>query len=119
MGPPHVTEGLSKVLKNTSKRGKECEQRALESYLKRGYKLLAQRYRTPFAEIDLILQKKKEILMVEVKSVRNREDYISHQQTRRLQRAHLYLSHRYPQWDFLLQLVLVDSQNKLHCIQEW
>ena len=107
------------MLKSTCERGKECEQRVLESYLKKGYKLWAQRYRTPFAEIDLLLQKGKKVLLIEVKSVKNRESYISHTQTLRLQRAYAYLSCRYPQWEFLLHLVIVDSKNKIHCIQDW
>ena len=57
--------------------------------------------------------------MVEVKSVKRWEDYISHQQTKRLKQAYVYLSNRYPQWQFLLQLVLVDSKNNIHCIETW
>lgn len=67
--------------------------RDLES---RGYKLLYQRYETPFAEVDLVFESPKGgIGIVEVKSLGPKawiEGRISEKQIRRLARAAEFLS---------------------------
>jgi putative endonuclease len=47
-----------------------CEERALHFYLERHYTLLKRHWKSPFAEVDLVLRSPtQEILLVEVKSV--------------------------------------------------
>lgn len=55
--------------RSAQKRGLECEAR-VESFLRaKGFKTLAQRLKTPFAELDLIMQSPTgEVWMIEVKS---------------------------------------------------
>lgn len=60
-----------------------------------GYDLLAHRYQTPYAEVDLIFKnKKEEIILLEVKTLKNwawMENRISRNQQLRLQRSAQWL----------------------------
>ena len=47
------------------KRGEEIAKRFLE---KKGYKIIEQNYRTKYGEIDLVCQKGKELIIVEVRT---------------------------------------------------
>lgn len=101
------------MLKNTSKklpnnlkkeiywahqRGLDSEKIVLNFYQKKGYELLGQRVKTPFAEVDLIFQTPQgHALMVEVKTSNLSEfqNYrISYKQKNRLLRALQFLSVR-------------------------
>ena len=53
---------------NTSAIGTQGEQEALDYLQKQGYKLLARNYRVKGGEIDLIMQDKKTLVFVEVKT---------------------------------------------------
>ncbi|MGZ3779067.1 MAG: YraN family protein [Pseudobdellovibrionaceae bacterium] len=79
-------------------RGLESEKHVQEFYFKKGYVLLAQRLKTPFAEVDLIFRSPAgHALMVEVKTTNISEfqNYrISQYQKRRLMRALLFLTER-------------------------
>lgn len=73
--------------------------RVQKFYEAKGYRLLQQRLKTPFAEVDLLFQSSQgHVLMVEVKSA-NIEDFyffrISKKQKKRLERAVLYLSEEF------------------------
>lgn len=48
--------------------GKAGEERTRDYLAGKGYKILAQNYRSPFGEVDLICQDEKEIVFVEVKT---------------------------------------------------
>lgn len=101
------------MLKNTSKklpnnlkkeiywahqRGLDSEKIVQNFYQKKGYELLGQRVKTPFAEVDLIFQTPQgHALMVEVKTSNLSEfqNYrISYKQKNRLLRALQFLSVR-------------------------
>ena len=106
--PASSTGKLSLGSKNTW-RAWYCEERVIHFYLNLGYRCLARRWKTPFAEIDLCLETpEKEILLVEVKSVRSL-DYLdcrlTLRQKRRLQRAWLYCLERRPQVRLVLAVV--------------
>lgn len=63
-----------------------------------GHRLLARRFRTPVGEIDLVVQKKKTIIAVEVKSRDTRDGAayaISPKQQQRLSRAAGYVLKKY------------------------
>lgn len=53
------------------------------------YKIIAQRYRSPFGEIDIIAKKNKQIIFIEVKARDNISlmDFISKRQQNRINRA--------------------------------
>lgn len=98
------TEGLSQGLKSISaskaywahQRGLDSEDVVRKFYERQGYELLAQRLRTPFAEIDLLFKTEVgHVLMVEVKTS-NISDFqphrISKKQKERQKRALLYLT---------------------------
>lgn len=77
------------------RRGLESEEIVKVYYLHRGYALLGQRIKTPFAEVDLLFKTSDaHILMVEVKSV-NLADFqfyrVSRRQKERQVRAMQYL----------------------------
>ncbi len=56
--------------KNSTEIGAEAESIAAEFYLKLGYVLLARNFRTPIGELDLVLGREEEVLIVEVKGRR-------------------------------------------------
>lgn len=77
-------------------RGLDSEKKVQEYYQARGFKLLKHRLKTPFAEVDLLLQSKNgDVVLVEVKSA-NVEDFqifrITPKQKKRLERALIFLS---------------------------
>ncbi|HAV42662.1 TPA: YraN family protein [bacterium] len=53
---------------NRCKLGKRGEKRAADYLQKRGYTILAQNFRTPLGEIDIIAQEKGTIVFIEVKT---------------------------------------------------
>lgn len=115
MAPVSSTGGPSLALKNTlskknlsqensklfwaHQRGLNAEAAALKYYKKLNYQLIQQRFKTPFAEVDLFFKTPEgHYLLVEVKSVKLSSFYntrISQKQKRRLERAVLFLSHKY------------------------
>ena len=48
--------------------GNEAEEKALDYLLQKGYTLLKKNYRYGHAEVDLLMQKKKKLICVEVKA---------------------------------------------------
>ncbi|MEZ0391708.1 MAG: YraN family protein [Pseudobdellovibrionaceae bacterium] len=84
------TDGASLGLRNIS-RGLFCEEAALQFYLLKGYRCLKRRWKSPFAEIDLLLRSpEKNLVLVEVKSVASFEYLhlrLRGPQKRRLERA--------------------------------
>lgn len=77
-------------------RGLDSEELVQKYYINKGYELLAQRVRTPFAEVDLLFRAPEgHVLMVEVKTT-NLADFqpfrISRKQKARLVRALYFLA---------------------------
>ncbi|WP_413612195.1 YraN family protein [Bdellovibrio sp. HCB-110] len=100
------TESPSRALKNTlppniywaHQRGLDSEKHVQKFYERKGYELLGQRVKTPFAEVDLIFKTPEgHALMVEVKTA-NLADFqphrISKKQKARLTRALQFLAER-------------------------
>jgi len=80
-------------------RGLSSEEIAKQYYLKKSYKFLRQRVKTPFAEVDLLFQNPRgHLVLVEVKtsSVSAFREYrVTQRQRERLVRAMLFLAERY------------------------
>lgn len=89
------TERPSAELKNSSQAGIDAENLVAEDLINRKCKILKQRFRTPFAEVDLIVRNQKnQIVLVEVKTLSRWEwveNRITQKQTVRLKRAMIYL----------------------------
>lgn len=107
MGRVKCTASPLPASKNTSspklywahQRGLDSEQYVLNYYHQKGYQILAQRLKTPFAEVDLLFRSPEgHILMVEVKTA-NLQTYqvhrISWKQKARLIRALQFLAARF------------------------
>ncbi len=64
--------GTSSMMKSGNRPlGMSGEQTALSFFIRKGYKLLEKNFRVPCGEIDLILEKDREIVFVEVKARRS------------------------------------------------
>lgn len=90
--------------------GLQAEEIVAEYYIERGYELLRRRWKTPFAEIDLLFSKPRtrsgELLLVEVKHRRGqefREMALTRRQKQRLVRCCEWLS----ELGYLVQCELV------------
>jgi putative endonuclease len=104
-------------MKNTlSKTEKTCQRRRAYRrglfferiagfYLRlKGYRLLAQRAKTPFGEVDLLMARGKTLIAVEVKKRRTLYDALmslSFQQKKRNYQAACFLLTRYSQYGFV------------------
>ena len=89
--------------------GWQCEQIALQVYQQHGYQILKQRWKTPFAEVDLFFRSPDgHWVMVEVKSLPSTE-YLSQRLTRkqkmRLKRAFLWAIERWGAGEMHLAMV--------------
>ncbi len=77
----------------------------------KGYKILAQRYKTPVGEIDLIARKKNMILIIEVKARETKEaalHAVRPQNRRRIENAARYfLAHHPAYYDFALRFDVI------------
>lgn len=81
----------------------------------KGWRIVAKRFKCPFAEIDLITEKNQMIKIIEIKSLSNQNFAsfrISAQQRVRLARAHQYFIEK---WEnpVEFQLAFVDSKGKI------
>lgn len=99
--------------------GEKSEDIALDHYLKRGFTCQARRWKSPFAEVDLVLiSPEKKIYLIEVKRLSSFE-FLSHRlsakQKRRLQRAHLYCCEAWG--EVVLELAVVSQQGEVLIIE--
>ena len=82
-------------------KGRWAEKRAIVILRLKGYKILAERFKTPMGEIDLIAAKNKRLVLVEVKNRTSRCEALGAisvlQQQRIVQATKAYLS-KYPRW---------------------
>jgi Holliday junction resolvase-like predicted endonuclease len=104
------------VLKNSYQLGLEAEKQAQIYFEKKGYELLRHRWRTPFAEVDLVFRHKvsRHILLVEVKKnsyLDFREKILSKRQKTRLGRVVQWLSEKNKKVE--LRLVVIDEKGEI------
>lgn len=87
-----------KARRRAERRGRSAELVAALWLMGKGYRILAQRARTPFGEVDLAAVKGKTLAIVEVKARRSLSaglDSVSFRQRERIARAGLALARRY------------------------
>lgn len=77
--------------RNTYQYGLNAEEIAYAWYHKKGFKLIAKRYKTPFGEVDLVVRKRNLLVFIEVKARYKLTDYefISQKQIKRNSKAAL------------------------------
>lgn len=98
--------------------GRKLEDLALQFYLSQSYDLKYRRYKTPFAEVDLIFTSpQKNLVLVEVKS-KTRKGFeafrVSKVQKERLKRAHQYFLGYYSRVESHLAIVSQDGRVEVH-----
>ena len=85
------------------------------SFFKQGYRLRAHRCRTPFAEVDLVMQKEGQVLLIEVKRAQG-FSHLSQRQRARLLRA---LNHYMREvGEVRVHLALVNSEANVEVIED-
>lgn len=103
-------------------RGYKSEFLVGQYYLRQGYKIIAHRYKTPFAEIDLICQDKNQnIVMVEVKTASDpfwQSHRVSRRQKQRLKNACHYL-HGKSGKNIEVHLALVEKKGKIDILTDF
>lgn len=96
-------------------RGLVAERLVADELSKRGYRLLKQRFRTPVAEVDLLMKSLSEYLLVEVKTLSDRgfpEYRLTRPQKLRLRRAREWVEDQTRQ-DVRLVMAWVDKNGKI------
>jgi len=109
----------SAELKSTCKKhetGIASEERVKQLFLSKGHRLLRQRFKTPYSEVDLLFQNKKYITMVEVKSSFS-FTYISKRQLSALSKSYYYLSEK-NKLEVRAHLALVEG-SKIHIVPDF
>ncbi len=100
-------------------KGLKSEQAVVECLKKQGWQLLRQRYKTPFAEVDLVFGKVGLLRIIEVKTIAN-WDFVSYRLTKK-QRNRLILAFHYFQQrfkgDVVLELALVSGDRDILFIE--
>lgn len=110
-----MSTSASERLVSKQERGLGAENLVEQTLVSRGWRPLRRRWRTPWAEVDGVYDRKGALLLVEVKarsSLEHLDRIISWHQRRRLQKVWQNLVEAYPQRrvDFCLAVVLPDGQ---------
>ena len=90
--------------------GMAAEQMVIEHYVALGFELVEHRYKTPYGEIDVIMQDTQTIVFIEVKARTNpkHEEFLTNKQMRRCCSAALhFLSNMATETNRLLRFDLV------------
>ena len=102
--------------KNSWARGIEAENKVKEYLLKNNFELIEQRYRTPFAEVDLLLRSPKgPLVMIEVKAISDWDRLLwrlDQRQRQRLKRACSFIENKYKKL-VMLKVAYIDKFNKI------
>lgn len=89
---------------------------------KKSFRILKCRWRTPFAEIDILAESPaREVWIFEVKSLRHFDFLdvrLGRKQKERLHRAHLFIQSKTPK-PVRLALVFVDAQAKMMVFEDF
>jgi putative endonuclease len=88
-----LTGNRTPARRSAERAGRRAEQAAVFWLWLKGFRLLAQRVRTPFGEMDLVAQRGKTLIVVEVKHRKRHEaalEAILPAQQRRIERAALW-----------------------------
>lgn len=92
---------MGEVVTSYSK-GVDAEKRAAQQLERNGYKVLHERYKTKFGEIDLIVQKGDLIAFVEVKAHKAKDSSlyaVTPKARRRIEQSALWFLSEYPEYN--------------------
>ena len=93
-----------------------------QHYLKQGFKVVAHRFKTPFAEVDLICQSKsQDLVIVEVKSTSDSfwgSSRISFRQKYRLKNSAIHLMEKTGK-NIEVHLAFVDKEGRIDIIRDF
>ncbi len=127
-GPPAFIANTSPVSDNigenvsaSSKWGRICEELVAQKFLKLGFKILFRRFKSPFAEIDLVCRKADEIILLEVKSLSDADwvlQRISQRQRQRLKNALKYFQNHFCD-EVRLHLAFVSSDGEIEIFEDF
>lgn len=95
---------------NSQLKGLESEIKVIKYLENFGWKVLFQRLKAPYGEIDLVFEKEGIVLLTEVKSLSNQWrvfERISNSQLRKLKLNFIFFSNKYPQEEFKLLVAWV------------
>ena len=103
------------------KLGAEGEDLAFEYLTKKGYELIGRNVRLFCGEIDLLMQDKKTLVLVEVKTKSNREyglaeEKVNYQKQRKLLTLARALTCKYPNDSVRIDVVAINGQEINHII---
>lgn len=115
-GPAHVIGNHSEGSKSSYQSGLEAEKLVQKFYESCGLKLVAHRWRSPFAEVDLVFKNLKSgvIYLVEVKKSAHsdfRNNILSVRQKKRLSRVVYWLSEK--GYRVEMRFVIVDEYGEI------
>ena len=119
--PAPNTAKVSEECASSYSLGLDAEELVAQHYQKLGYQLKRRRWRTPFAEVDLLFRRAntKQLILVEVKrcsSIDFRHLVLSKRQRGRLAKAVLWLSEQ--GWRVEVHLVMVSAQHQIETFRE-
>lgn len=117
-----LLKALSNIYEENALLGLLSETRVLKYYLERGYKLLEHRYKGIYAEIDLIVEKQKRRILIEVKTLshESHKNYrITKSQKARLSREFLNQINKYPNYEMEFHYVVVSQYGKIEVYDDY
>lgn len=104
--------------------GNNAEDKAANFLKKQGYKIIERNYNLPYGEIDIIAQKNKTLVFVEVKYRKNSDEFggaigaVNKAKQKRVINAALsYIKTKKPAFDSLMFDIIAISENKIEHIQ--
>jgi putative endonuclease len=102
---------LSSSKQRAERHGRFAERLAAWSYRLRGFRVVAERYRTPAGEIDLIVRRRSLLVFAEVKARRTLDEALHAlqpaQQSRLVRAAEVYLRDHPPTCDYTTRFDLI------------
>ncbi len=115
---------IKRKRQNNRATGTKYEEMAAKYLEKKGYRVVQKNYRTPYAEIDLLLEKDHTWIFCEVKFRSNNNcgnplDAVTKQKQRRISRAALqfYASHGYEEYACRFDVIAINGDGTIQHIE--
>ncbi len=103
------------------RKGQESEDLVVHYLVGYGWRLVAKNWRSPWAEVDIVLFGKETILLTEVKAIKEAwlADPVSRAQRRRLRLVLEEVIERFPQYKIWMWLALVSDRNEVKIYRDY
>ncbi|MBK8205022.1 MAG: YraN family protein [Bdellovibrionales bacterium] len=103
------------------RKGQESEDLVAHYLVGYGWRLVAKNWRSPWAEVDIVLFGKETILLTEVKAIKGTwlADPVSRGQRRRLRLVLEEVIERFPQYKIWMWLALVSDRNEVKIYRDY